>query len=319
MVVSKASKGRDATIPGCEPEHAGPHAADAAAQARHVRGGYAREQLGQDGDVGEVETEREAAPRQHLLEGHLDVVLYDDGHAADEHALILARREAVASGGEAELGCGVVLHVLLHRHLLHDSVVEGHDEHAGVRLVRAVGRLAHAEGVVAPPVEVHLAREKHLALEGRLGGRKAQRREVDGRRVARICGHAVDHAAALLGVELLWDPAVELRLLAVEGRHAHVLTLNVVTLRHAVDQRLIGRRAPVVNHHEGRRLGHLHAHVTVALVLRHHHHVVAPSVPLPVLRPRLLDVGDGVAQGLMCRLRKVLEVVAVRVVAEREV
>ena len=67
---------------------------------------------------------------------------------------------------------------------------------------------------------------------------------------------------------------------------------------------------------EGRRLGHLHAHIAVALVLSHHHHVVAPAVPLPVLRPGLLDVGDGVAQWLVCRLREVLEVVTVRVVAE---
>ena len=40
------------------------------------------------------------------------------------------------------------------------------------------------------------------------------------------------------------------------------------------------------------------------------------TVPLPVMRPRLLHVGDRVAQGLVRGLGKVLEVVAVRVVAE---
>ena len=43
--------------PGREPEHPRPHATDAASQAGHVRGGYASEQLRQDGDVREVEAE----------------------------------------------------------------------------------------------------------------------------------------------------------------------------------------------------------------------------------------------------------------------
>ena len=71
--------------------------------------------------------------------------LDDHWHAADEDALVLARREPVAGGREAELGGGVVGHVLLQGHLLLHAVVEGHDEHARVRLVRAIGRLRHAE------------------------------------------------------------------------------------------------------------------------------------------------------------------------------
>ena len=93
------------------------------------------------------------------------VDLYNDRHAAHKYTLVLSRRKAVARGGEAELGARVVGHVLLERDFLEDAVVESHDEEARVVAVGAENGLAHAEGVGAPPVEVHLAGEE----DGRAG------------------------------------------------------------------------------------------------------------------------------------------------------
>ena len=57
----------------------------------------------------------------------------------------------------------------------------------------------------------------------------------------------IENSAAPLG-----DPAVELCLLSVEGWHAKVLPRAVVALRLLVDKCAVGRRAPVVDHHERR-------------------------------------------------------------------
>eukprot|EP00966_Prymnesium_polylepis_P097739 2263792-Prymnesium_polylepis.1 len=299
-----------------------------------------------------VEPQRKAAPRQRLLVRHLDAVLagdgdgvwgvgargargvaaedaalarwalprahlYDDRHAAHKHALVLPRREAVARGREAKLRGGVVADVLGGGHLLLHAVVERHDEQPRIVAVGPVDRLPHAERVVPPPVEVHLAREEEQPAEVAFAQRRAQRARVQ-RGLPALLRAALGGAAAHIAVEPRGEPSVHLGHLAMEGRHRHVVAHPVVPLAVAIDEWGGARCAPVVDEDERLRLAHRPTDVAVALVLRHHHDVVTAAAPLPV-GPRGAHVADGVAERLVRGRREVLEVVAVRVVAEREV
>eukprot|EP00962_Isochrysis_galbana_P006173 scaffold1669_cov108-Isochrysis_galbana.AAC.12 len=92
--------------------------------------------------------------------------------------LILPGREAVPRRRQAELGRGVVAHVLRHRHLVLYPPVKAHQQHPRLFMVGPVHRLPHTERIMSAPVEVDLARKVEQVREARRPQREGQRGAV---------------------------------------------------------------------------------------------------------------------------------------------